>query len=157
MSQLRFAAVNADGLLADLDLPPAAYRALLKLRALSEAGGRIDIDQASVGELLGLSRPSANAALRTLELAKLVKKVRNGIYQINAMLAGYNALEDAVAAVAAMPKEDRLDAPDFVASYHRAVANYQDQLAQQRKKRAAQAAAKKAAAAKRRGTLHAVG
>ncbi|MGW4809964.1 MarR family transcriptional regulator [Kitasatospora sp. NPDC004272] len=157
MSQLRFAAVNADGLLADLDLPPAAYRALFKLRSLSESGGRIAIDQASVGELLGLSRPSANAALRTLELAKLVKKVRNGVYQINAMLAGYNALEDAVAAVTAMPQEDRLDTPDFVASYHRAVANYQDQLAQQRKKRDAQATAKKTAAAKRRGTLHAVG
>ncbi|MFH0246546.1 helix-turn-helix transcriptional regulator [Streptomyces sp. HK10] len=157
MSILRFAAVNADGLLADLDLPPAAYRALLKLRALSEAGGRITIDQATIGELLGLSRPSVNAALRTLELAKLVKKVRNGVYQINPMLAGYNSSEDAVAAVAAMPTSERLDTRGFVESYHRAVAAYQDQLAQQRQKRAAQAAAKKAADAKRRGSLHAVG
>ncbi|MEU2287898.1 MarR family transcriptional regulator [Streptomyces sp. NPDC013178] len=157
MSTLRFAAVNADGLLSDLDLPPASYRALLKLRALSEPGGRITIDQGSIGELLALSRPSVNAALRTLELAKLVKKVRNGVYQINPMLAGYNSPQDAVAAVSAMPEGDRLDAPGFVDSYHRAVAAYQDQLAQQRKKRAAQAAAKKAAAAKRRGSLHAVG
>jgi DNA-binding GntR family transcriptional regulator len=157
VSTLRFAAVNADGLLADLDLPPAAYRALLKLRALSEAGGRITIDQATIGEMLDLSRPSVNAALRTLELAKLVKKVRNGVYQINPMLAGYNSPEDAVAAVASMPSVERLDARDFVDNYHRAVADYQDQLAQQRKKRAAHAAAKKAAAAKRRGSLHAVG
>ncbi|GAA1924347.1 helix-turn-helix transcriptional regulator [Streptantibioticus ferralitis] len=157
MSTLRFAAVNADSLLADLDLPPASYRALLKLRALSEAGGRITIDQATIGQLLGLSRPSVNAALRSLELAKLVTKVRNGVYQINPMLAGYNSPEDAVAAVRDMPKDDRLDVPGFVDNYHRAVAAYQDQLAQQRKKRAAQAAAKKAAAAKRRGSLHAVG
>lgn len=91
MSTLRFASVNADGLLADLDLPPAAYRALLKLRAMSEAGGRIHTDQATIGQELGLSRPSVNAALRTLELAKLVKKVRNGLYQINPMLAGYHS------------------------------------------------------------------
>ncbi|GGO60272.1 MarR family transcriptional regulator [Streptomyces lasiicapitis] len=152
MSTLRFAAVNADGLLADLDLPPAAYRALLKLRALSEAGGRIAIDQATIGELLNLSRPSANAALRSLELAKLVKKVRNGIYQINAMLAGYNSPEDAVAAVKAMSSDERLDDPHFVDRYHQAVDEYEDQLAEQRRKRAA----KKAAAAKRRGALHAV-
>ncbi len=39
MSTLKWSATNADGLLADLDLPPAAYRALLKIRAQSEAGG----------------------------------------------------------------------------------------------------------------------
>jgi DNA-binding transcriptional regulator GbsR (MarR family) len=154
---LRFAAVNADGLLADLDLPPAAYRALLKLRAHSEAGGRITIDQAAIGQMLNLSRPSVNAALRSLELAKLVTKVRNGVYQINPMLAGYSSPEDAVAAVNAMAKSDRLDVPGFVDNYHQAVADYQDQLARQRKKRAEQAAAKKAAATKRRSTLHAVG
>lgn len=87
MSALKWAATNADSLLSDLDLPPAAYRALLKLRARSEPGGRIAMDQATLGELLGLSRPSVNAALRSLELAKLVKKVRNGVYQINPMLA----------------------------------------------------------------------
>jgi hypothetical protein len=91
VSTLRFAAVKADGLLADLDLPLAAYRALLKLRSMSEPGGLIAIDQASIGALLGLSRSSANAALRTFELARLVTKVRNGVYQINAMLAGYNS------------------------------------------------------------------
>lgn len=157
MSTLRFAAVNADGLLADLDLPPAAYRVLLKLRAISEPGGRITIDQGSIGDLVALSRPSVNAAMRSLELAKLVTKVRNGVYQINAMLAGYNSPEDAVAAVSAMPVGDRLDAPGFVDNYRRAVALYEDQLTEQRKKRAAQAAAKKAAAAKRRSSLHAVG
>lgn len=79
MSTLQWSATNADGLLADLDLPPAAYRALLKMRGASEAGGRIVMDQGPLGELLGLSRPSANAALRELELAKLVKKIRNGV------------------------------------------------------------------------------
>lgn len=47
-----------------------------------------------------------------------------------------------------MPKADRLDSKSYVANYHKAVAAYQDQLAEQRKKRAA---------AKRRGSLHAVG
>lgn len=157
MSTLQWSATNADGLLADLDLPPAAYRALLKMRGASQAGGRIAMDQGTLGELLGLSRPSANAALRELELAKLVKKIRNGVYQINPMLAGYDSPEEAVAAVKAMPRADRLDSKTYVTDYHRAVAAYQDQLAEQRKKRAAAATAKKAAAAKRRGTLHAVG
>lgn len=54
MSTLQWSATNADGLLADLDLPPAAYRALLKMRGASEAGGRISMDQGILGELLGL-------------------------------------------------------------------------------------------------------
>ncbi|MFD5347078.1 MarR family transcriptional regulator [Streptomyces anulatus] len=157
MSTLMWSATNADGLLADLDLPPAAYRALLKIRAQSEAGGRISMDQGTLGKLLGLSRPSVNAALRELELAKLVKKVRNGVYQINPMLAGYDCPEDALDAVKAMPRSDRLDSKTYVSDYHRAVAAYQDQLAEQRKKRADSAAAKKAVTARRRGTLHAVG
>ncbi|MEE1735227.1 helix-turn-helix domain-containing protein [Streptomyces sp. BE147] len=157
MSTLKWSATNADSLLADLDLPPAAYRALLKLRGRSEAGGLIAMDQATLGTLLNLSRPSVNAALRNLELARLVKKVRNGVYQINPMLAGYNCPEDAEDAVKAMPRADRLDNKNYVASYHNAVAAYQDQLAEQRKKRAATAAAKKATAAKRRNSLHAVG
>ncbi|MFI2292864.1 helix-turn-helix domain-containing protein [Streptomyces niveus] len=157
MTTLKWAATNADSLLSDLDLPPAAYRALLKIRGRSEPGGRIAMDQATLGKLLNLSRPSVNAALRELELAKLVKKVRNGVYQINPMLAGYTSPEDAENAVRAMPKADRLDNKNYVASYHKAVAAYQDQLAEQRKKRAALATAKKAAADKRRGTLHAVG
>ncbi|MFI2361017.1 MarR family transcriptional regulator [Streptomyces anulatus] len=157
MSTLKWSATNADGLLADLDLPPAAYRALLKIRAQSEAGGRIAMDQGTLGKLLGLSRPSVNAALRELELAKLVRKVRNGVYQINPMLAGYDCPEDALDAVKAMPRADRLDSKTYVSDYHRAVAAYQDQLAEQRKKRADAAAAKKAATARRRGSLHAVG
>ncbi|MFJ7062761.1 hypothetical protein ACK8N7_36870 [Streptomyces griseobrunneus] len=60
-------------------------------------------------------------------------------------------------AVRAMPKADRLDSKTYVSDYHRAVAAYHDQLAEQRKKRAAAAAAKKAANARRRGSLHAVG
>ncbi|WTF97852.1 MarR family transcriptional regulator [Streptomyces sp. NBC_01590] len=117
----------------------------------------IAMDQATLGKLLGLSRPSVNAALRNLELAKLVKKVRNGIYQINPMLAGYTTPEDAEATIKVIPTAARLDNKNYVASYHKAVAAYQDQFAKQRKKRAALAAAKKAAADKHRGSLHAVG
>ncbi|MEV0781296.1 hypothetical protein ACIBLA_37485 [Streptomyces sp. NPDC050433] len=69
---------------------------------------------------------------------------------------GYNSEEEGVAAVKAMPKADRLDIKGYVASYHEAVAAYQDQLAEQRKRRAL-AAAKKATAEKCRGWLHAVG
>lgn len=115
------------------------------------------MDQGTLGKLLGLSRPSVNAALRELELAKLVRKVRNGVYQINPMLAGYDCPEDALDAVKAMPRSDRLDSKTYVSDYHRAVAAYQDQLAEQRRKRADAAAAKKAAATRRRGSLHAVG
>ncbi|MEU3049155.1 hypothetical protein ABZ705_22045 [Streptomyces sp. NPDC006984] len=58
------------------------------------------------------------------------------------MLAGYNSPEDALDAVKAMSKADRLDSKTYVADYNRAVAAYQDQLAEQRKKRAAATAAK---------------
>jgi hypothetical protein len=40
VSGLQFAAVNTDGVVADLDLLPAAYRVLLKLRAHSRLSGR---------------------------------------------------------------------------------------------------------------------
>ncbi|GLF99119.1 helix-turn-helix domain-containing protein [Streptomyces yaizuensis] len=135
MSGLHFAAVNAEGVVADLDLLPAAYRVLLKLRAHSEPGGRIEIDQITIAQLLGLSRAAVNAALRDLDLAQLVKKQRPGIYQINPMLAGYLSPEDAVAAVRAMPREQRLNAPDFVQRYQSAVTAYQDQLAEKRRRK----------------------
>ncbi|MBK3584780.1 MarR family transcriptional regulator [Streptomyces sp. MBT57] len=132
---LHFAAVNAEGVVADLDLLPAAYRVLLKLRAHSEPGGRIEIDQITVAKMLDLSRAAVNAAFRDLDLALLVKKQKPGIYQINAMLAPYLSPEDAVAAVKQMPKEERLNSPGFVDRYRQAAAAYQDQLADKRKER----------------------
>lgn len=135
MSGLHFAAVNAEGIVADLDLLPAAYRVLLKLRAHSEAGGRIEIDQIALAQMLGLSRAAVNAAIRDLVLAQLVKKQRAGVYQLNPMLAAYSAPEDAIAAVKAMPKSERLNSPGFVDRYRRAVTAYQDELAQKRRRR----------------------
>ncbi|MFI8515930.1 helix-turn-helix domain-containing protein [Streptomyces sp. NPDC085460] len=135
MSGLQFAAVNAEGVVADLDLLPAAYRVLLKMRAHSEPGGRIEVDQTTLAQMLGLSRAAVNAALRDLDLAQLVKKKRAGIYQLNAMLAAYSSPEDAIAAVKAMPKNERLNAPGFVENYRKAVAAYQDQLAEKRRLR----------------------
>ncbi|MGY0071787.1 helix-turn-helix domain-containing protein (plasmid) [Streptomyces sp. QTS137] len=135
MSGLHFAAVNAEGIVADLDLLPAAYRVLLKLRAHSEPGGRIEIDQGTMAQMLNLSRTAVNAALRDLDLAQLVKKQRAGVYQLNPMLAAYLAPEDAVAAVKAMPKAQRLNSPGFVEQYRQAVAAYQDQLAEKRRQR----------------------
>ncbi|SNT59857.1 hypothetical protein [Actinacidiphila glaucinigra] len=66
MSTLRFAPVTAEGLIADLDLPPAAYRVLLKLRSLSEPGGRIEIDQATIAGSLDLSRPSVTDSVAAI-------------------------------------------------------------------------------------------
>ncbi|WP_432004232.1 MarR family transcriptional regulator [Streptomyces sioyaensis] len=147
MSGLHFAAVNAEGIVADLDLLPAAYRVLLKLRAYSEPGGRIEIDQVTLAQMLKLSRAAVNAALRDLDLALLVKKQRAGVYQLNAMLAPYLSPEDAVAAVKAMPRAERLNSPGFVDRYQKAVAAYQDQLAEKRRRKEDQ---------KRRQTLKAV-
>ena len=135
MSGLHFAAVNAEGIVADLDLLPAAYRVLLKLRAHSEPGGRIEIDQATIAQMLNLSRTAVNAALRDLDLAQLVKKQRAGVYQLNPMLAAYASPEDAIAAVNAMPKNERLNSTNFVDRYRRAVTAYQDQLAEKRRRR----------------------
>ncbi|MFF2080654.1 helix-turn-helix domain-containing protein [Kitasatospora sp. NPDC058162] len=155
-SDLRFANVNCEGVLADLDLLPAAYRVLLKLRAYSEPGGLINMDQAAIATLMGLSRPTVNAALRDLDLAQLLTRVRNGSYQLNPMLAGYLTVRDCKAAVARMPAEQRLNWPGFVEQYRRNVDQYQDQLAEQRRKRAETAKAKAAAEARRRGNLRAV-
>ena len=132
MSGLHFAAVNTDGIVADLDLLPAAYRVLLKLRAHSEPGGRIEIDQVTIAQMLGLSRAAVNAAMRDLDLAQLVKKQRAGVYQLHPMLAAYLAPEDAIAAVKTMPNNERLNSPGFVDRYKRAVTAYQDQLAEKR-------------------------
>jgi DNA-binding GntR family transcriptional regulator len=126
---------HAEGIVADLDLLPAAYRVLLKLRAHSEPGGRIEIDQGAIAQMLGLSRTAVNAALRDLDLAQLVKKQRAGVYQLNPMLAAYLSPEDAIAAVKAMPKNERLNATDFVDRYRRAVTAYQDQRAEKRRRR----------------------
>ncbi|MEV8529234.1 helix-turn-helix domain-containing protein [Streptomyces sp. NPDC052000] len=135
MSGLHFAAVNAEGIVADLDLLPAAYRVLLKMRAHSEPGGRIEVDQVTLAQMLGLSRAAVNAALRDLDLAQLVKKQRAGVYQLNPMLAAYVSPEDAVAAVKAMPKGQRLNSSSFVEHYRQAVTAYQDQLAEKRRQR----------------------
>ncbi|MEU2740129.1 helix-turn-helix domain-containing protein [Streptomyces sp. NPDC007095] len=135
MSGLHFAAVNAEGIVADLDLLPAAYRVLLKLRAHSEPGGRIEIDQVTIAQMLGLSRAAVNAAMRDLDLAQLVKKQRAGVYQLHPMLAAYLSPEDAVAAVKTMPKNERLNSPGFVDRYKRAVTAYQDQLAEKRRQK----------------------
>lgn len=133
MTGLKFAAVNAEGIVADLDLLPAAYRVLMKMRAFSEPGGRIEVDQATLAGMLGISRAAVNAALRDLDLAQLVKKQRAGVYQINAMLAAYASPEDAVAAVKAMPPEQRLNSDGFAERYKLAVQAYQDELAKKRK------------------------
>ena len=135
MSGLHFAAVNAEGIVADLDLLPAAYRVLLKLRAHSEPGGRIEIDQVTIAQMLGLSRAAVNAAMRDLDLAQLVKKQRAGVYQLHPMLAAYLSPEDAIAAVKVMPKNERLNSPGFVDRYKRAVTAYQDQLAEKRRQK----------------------
>jgi DNA-binding MarR family transcriptional regulator len=87
-SGLLFTPVNAEGVVAALDLPGPAYRVLLALRSRSEPGGRVEMGQSQIAALLGLSRPSVTSGLRELILARLVTKQRNGVYRINAMLAG---------------------------------------------------------------------
>ncbi|MDI3390133.1 MarR family transcriptional regulator [Streptomyces sp. B-S-A8] len=135
MSGLHFAAVNAEGIVADLDLLPAAYRVLLKMRAHSEAGGRIVVDQGTIAEWLSLSRTAVNAALRELDLAQLVMKKRPGVYQLNPMLAAYTSPEDAVAAVRQMPANQRLNSPGFADRFRLAVEEYEDQLAEKRRRK----------------------
>ncbi|MDF3294331.1 helix-turn-helix domain-containing protein [Streptomyces silvisoli] len=68
---------------------------LFTLRSRSEAGGRVELGQNQIAALLGLSRPSVTSALRELILARLVRKQRNGVYPLNAMLADARAAIDA--------------------------------------------------------------
>ncbi|MFC0598378.1 hypothetical protein [Streptomyces palmae] len=69
-----------------------------------------------------LSRAAVNAALRDLDLAQSVKKKRVGVYLAEPMLAVYLSAEDAIAAVKAMPKNERLNGSGFVERYRKAVA-----------------------------------
>jgi DNA-binding GntR family transcriptional regulator len=101
----------------------------------SKPGGRVEIDQVTLAQMLGLSRAAVNAALRDLDLAQLVKKQRAGVYQLNPMLAAYLSPEDAIAAVKAMPRNERLNSTDFVERYRKAVTAYQGQLAEKRRRR----------------------
>ncbi|MGW0885306.1 MarR family transcriptional regulator [Streptomyces sp. NPDC002671] len=135
MSGLLFAPVNAEGVVASLNLSQPAYRILHALRSRSEPGGRIETGQAQIAALLGLSRPSVTSGLRDLILARLVKKERNGVYRINPMLAGYQHPAEAVAAIEQMNPLDRLDDPHFVTRYHQAVEEYREQLARDRRKK----------------------
>ncbi|MFJ1839914.1 MarR family transcriptional regulator [Streptomyces sp. NPDC088175] len=105
------------------------------LRSRSESGGRVEMGQTEIAALLRLSRPSVTSGLRELILARLVTKQRNGVYQINAMLAGYESPAEAQRAIEDMDIDDRLDDPDFVARYHRAVEDYREQLALERRKK----------------------
>ncbi|MER5853578.1 helix-turn-helix domain-containing protein [Streptomyces sp. NPDC002012] len=132
---LLFTPVNAEGVVAALDLPQTAYRVLFALRSRSESGGRIEMGQNQIAALLGLSRPSVTSGLRELILARLVTKQRNGVYRINAMLAGYESTAAAQRAIDDMDVDDRLDDPDFVARYHQAVEDYREQLALERRKK----------------------
>lgn len=135
MSTLRFASVNADGLLADLDLPPAAYRALLKLRAMSEAAWadpyRPGHDRPGTGtqspqRQRGSAHPGAGQAGQEGPQRPLPDQPD---------ARGLPLPEDAVAAVQAMPKDERLDARNFVLNYRQAVAAYEDQLAEKRRRK----------------------
>ncbi|MDQ0745800.1 hypothetical protein QF034_000031 [Streptomyces africanus] len=51
------------------------------------------------------------------------------------MLAAYLSPEDVIAAVKAMPKNERLNSAGFVERYRKAVTAYQDQLAEKRRRR----------------------
>ncbi len=132
---LLFVPVNGEGVVAALDLPQPAYRVLFTLRSRSESGGRVEMGQNQIAELLSLSRPSVTSAFRELILARLVTKQRNGVYRINAMLAGYESPAAAQRAIDDMTVDDRLDDPEFVARYHQAVEDYREQLALDRRKK----------------------
>ncbi|MHA6756968.1 MarR family transcriptional regulator [Streptacidiphilus sp. PAMC 29251] len=149
----RYACVNAEGVLADLDLVPVAYRVLLKIRAFSSDGGLLHLDQAAIAKMCGLSRATVNGALRDLDLAQILTRVRNGSYQLNPMLASYRTVEECEAAIEAMPATQKLTHKDFVQQYRLNLERYQDQLAEQRLKRQLKAEREAAAISERRNTM----
>ncbi|MHA6756961.1 MarR family transcriptional regulator [Streptacidiphilus sp. PAMC 29251] len=151
----RYSCVNAESALADLDLVPVAYRVLLKVRAFSEPGGLLHLDQAAIATMCGLSRATVNGALRDLDLAQILTRVRNGTYQLNPMLASYLTAEDCDAAIEAMPEELQVTHKDFIKQYRSNTAKYEDQLAEQRRKRQLKAEMEVAAINERRNTMRA--
>lgn len=134
---LQLAPVNADGVLADLDLSATAYRVLHKMRSASEPGGRVEIEQKKLAVQLNVSRPAVTAAVRSLELAKLLRRRgrNSAVYWINAMLASYEAPDDARAAIAEMPPEERMDDPLFIERYREATTEYAVELAAKRRQK----------------------
>ncbi|MFB8236316.1 replication/maintenance protein RepL [Kitasatospora purpeofusca] len=133
---LHFAAVNTEGIVSDLDMGPAAYRVLLKIRAYCQPGGRIDQTQDQIAKLVGVSRATVITGMRDLELARLLTRINNGAYQLNPMVAPYRSPEDFVAAIKLMAPADRLDHKDFVKSYKQAAADYKAQAEAERERKA---------------------
>jgi hypothetical protein len=102
-------------------VPGPALRVLMYLVGSQEPGGRIVITQEKIAEDLAIHRSLAGTALQHLRFANVVTKPGNGVYQLNAMIAGYRTPVEALQAIGVMPDEDRLDHEDFEERYQRAL------------------------------------
>ncbi|MGP4001693.1 MarR family transcriptional regulator [Streptomyces sp. 8N706] len=122
-----FTPPNFNGLIAELDMPKASYRALLWMQAHQNPGGQVVMSQKKIADKLNLSRSSVTVALSYLEAAYLITRPANGIYQLNAMIAGYRSENDAWDAIEVMPQEERLDgeATKFIRCYKERLAAQQ--------------------------------
>ncbi|WP_042374884.1 hypothetical protein [Streptacidiphilus neutrinimicus] len=105
-------------------MPGAALQVLYHLLGTQEPGGRCVWTQTALSDELGLERTQVSRGIQHLQFANLLSPVQRGIYQLNPMLSAYENPRDQLAAVKAMPREQRLDVPDFEERYQRRVAEH---------------------------------
>ncbi|MER6692900.1 hypothetical protein [Streptomyces minutiscleroticus] len=118
-------------------LPPTAYALLLHMMTAQEPGGLVVATHDELATSLAMERGMISRAMPHLVAARLVSVVRRGRFQLHPMIAAFNDPREQRAAVAALPRDMRLDEGDFEDEYEHRL-----ELHQAEKARKAQARSK---------------
>lgn len=118
-------------------VPGPALRVMLFLLGAQEPGGRIVITQESIAEALGMQRSAVGLALQHLQFARIVRRERQGVYQLNPQVAGFATPAEADEAIRGMDEADYLDVDDFEERYQRALVRHQEEVKRKAKERKA--------------------
>ncbi|MFJ6354845.1 hypothetical protein ACIQKB_35980 [Streptomyces sp. NPDC092046] len=107
-------------------MPGIAYRVLTKLIGIQEPGGRCEVTEQELAEMLDVHRSLVGRGLFALTCGRLVFRTVKGVYRLNPMVAGFRTVTEQLQAIDATPWEDRLDVEDYQARYDEAVAQAEE-------------------------------
>ncbi|MFG2754692.1 hypothetical protein [Streptomyces xanthophaeus] len=113
-------------------LPPTAYAMLLYMLTQQQPGGLVRATHGELATGLALDRGVISRAMPYLVAARLVKAAGRGRLQLHPMLAAYPTLQDRHTALAALPRDERLDVGHFEDEYERRLALYQEEKARRK-------------------------
>ncbi|MGP4004447.1 hypothetical protein [Streptomyces sp. 8N706] len=105
----------------------AAYPVLLHLLANQEPGGRCVCTHEELSEALGINRTLITRGMQHLGFASLIFRIKQGVYRLNPMIAGFRTPAEQLVAIKEMPREDRLDVPDFEERYQRRIREHDEE------------------------------